>query len=228
MPSYARKHQLQHSLVYHAFSRSSGRKTIFSEPGDFRHFKVLLRDYSLKFSSKIYHWVIMPNHYHLVIEFEPPELISKFMAGLHRAYSHYHHMRHNTVGFLWQGRFKLQPIQKELYLKACGRYVERNPVRGGLVGEACGYAYSSARFYCLGESDGITQTSPVFEDFGNDVKARKTAYKEFLRDFNADEDEYFSNIESPRGDKEFVRRLLKKNGHYLPRRQGRKPPIFVT
>jgi hypothetical protein len=35
MPSCARKHQLQGSLLYHAFSRSSGRNNIFLEPGDF-------------------------------------------------------------------------------------------------------------------------------------------------------------------------------------------------
>ncbi|MFA5351546.1 MAG: transposase [Candidatus Omnitrophota bacterium] len=89
MPSYARKHQLQQSLVYHAFSRSSGRKVIFQEANDFNHFKSLLREYGNRFGSKIYHWAIMPNHYHLVVEFDNPELISKFMAGLHRAYSHY-------------------------------------------------------------------------------------------------------------------------------------------
>jgi putative transposase len=99
----------------------------------------------------------MSNHYHLVIEFEYPELISKFMAGLHRAYSHYHHKLYGTTGFLWQGRFKMQPIQQDLYLKGCGRYIERNPVSAGLVQEAYEYCHSSARFYCLGQEDGLTQ-----------------------------------------------------------------------
>ncbi len=228
MPSYARKHQLQRSLVYHAFSRSNGRNSIFSESEDFEHFKTLLQGYSMKFDSRIYNWVIMPNHYHLVIEFEYPDLISRFMAGLHRAYTHYHHKRYSTVGFLWQGRFKLQPIQKDLYLKSCGRYVERNPVRAKIVAEACEYAHSSARFYCLGEKDGITQPSPCFEDFGKDAVEHQGAYKEFLRTFDSEEDEYFSNMEIPCGDKEFVRRLIKTGEHYLPRRQGRKAAIFLT
>ncbi len=226
MPSYARKHQLQESLVYHAFSRSNERKVIFSEAEDFAHFKTLFHDYSMKFDSKIYHWVIMSNHYHLVIEFDYPELISKFMAGLHRAYSHYHHKRYRSVGFLWQGRFKLQPIQKDLYLKSCGRYVERNPVRAGMVKEACEYAHSSARFYCLGEKDNITHMSPDFEDFGRDANERQEAYKHFLSVFNNEEDGHFSNLEIPRGDKEFMRRLVKTGEHYLPRRQGRKASIW--
>ncbi|MBU0548500.1 MAG: transposase [Candidatus Omnitrophica bacterium] len=191
MPSYARKHQLQQSLVYHAFSRSNGRKVIFQEPRDFDHFKRLLCEYNNRFEARIYHWVIMANHYHLVVEFEYPELISKFMAGLHRAYSHYYHKQYNAVGFLWQGRFKLQPIQKELYLNNCGRYVERNPVRAGMVREACEYEHSSARFYCLGQEDGITRVSPDFKDFGAEVVGRQSAYKEFLKAFVSKEEAYF-------------------------------------
>lgn len=228
MPSYARKHQLQKSLVYHAFSRSNGRKVIFEYPKDFDYFKILLCEYSNRFNPKIYHWVIMPNHYHLVVEFEDPGLISKFMAGLHRAYSHYYHKQYNTVGFLWQGRFKLQPIQKDLYLKNCGRYVERNPVRAGIVTESCKYAHSSARFYCLGQKDGITQVSPDFEDFGKEPVGRQEAYKEFLRAFDSQEEAYFSNIEVPCGEQDFVRRLVKTGTHYFPRRQGRKAAIFVS
>ena len=227
MPSYARKHQLQQSLVYHAFSRSNGRKVIFQESEDFAHFKGLLCEYSKRFESKIYHWVIMPTHYHLVFEFEDPVVISKFMAGLHRAYSHYYHKQYDMVGFLWQGRFKLQPIQKELYLKNCGRYIERNPMRAGIVDDACKYEHSSARFYCLGQKDGITQISPDFEHFGKSSTERQVAYKEFLRFSDSQVEVNFSNIEVPCGDQDFLRKLVKVGRHYSPRRQGRKAAIFV-
>lgn len=227
MPSNARKHQLQQSLLYHAFSRSNNRKVIFLEPDDFEHFKKLIYDYSIKFDLKVYHWVIMSNHYHLVIELEFPELISRFMAGLHRAYSHYFHKRYGTTGFLWQGRFKLQPIQRELYLKACGRYVERNPVRAGIVSEACEYPYSSARFYCTGQDDKITQVTPLFGDFGQDIVICRNTYREFLKSFDNEEEKYFSCLEIPCGNKEFLRRLIKKGGHLLPRRKGRKAGVFL-
>ena len=149
------------------------------------------------------------------------------MAGLHRAYSHYCHKQYNAVGFLWQGRFKLQPIQKDLYLKNCGRYVERNPVRAEMAVEAFEYAHSSARFYCLGQEDGITQASPDFEDFGKEATERQVAYKEFLRAFDSKEEAYFSNIEIPCGDQDFLRRLIKVDRHYFPRRRGRKAAVFI-
>lgn len=60
----------------------------------------------------------MSNHYHLALELDKPEEISSFIAGLQRSYSCYHHRTYGTSGFLWQGRFKLQPVQKDIYLPA--------------------------------------------------------------------------------------------------------------
>ena len=133
MPSYAGKHQLSCSLLYHIYSRSNVRQPIFHEARDFSHFMRLLQHYAKAFDMSIYHWVIMSNHYHLLLEILEPEKISHCMAGLGRAYTHYYHKTYSTAGYLWQGRFKLQPIEKESYLLACGRYIERNPVRVGIV-----------------------------------------------------------------------------------------------
>ncbi|MEW6100870.1 MAG: transposase, partial [Candidatus Omnitrophota bacterium] len=85
MPSYARKHQLTRSLLYHVFSRSNARLPIFREPYDFSHFITLLKGYAEAFSLTMYHWVIMSNHYHLLLEIPEPEQISRCMAGIARA-----------------------------------------------------------------------------------------------------------------------------------------------
>lgn len=94
MPSYARKHQLEGALIYHVYSRSHGKVFIFNDAEDFEHFQELLKIYQEKFTARIYHWVIMSNHYHLLLELETPEEISKMMAGLARAYTHYHHRKY--------------------------------------------------------------------------------------------------------------------------------------
>lgn len=160
MPTYARKHQLSNSLIYHIYNRSNARVSIFNHKEDFCCFMDLLRSYSQRFSLKLYHWVIMSNHYHLLLELEEPERISNIMSGLAKAYSCYHHKAYSASGFLWQGRFKSKPVQKEKYLIACGRYIERNPVKAGMVNQAYEYPYSSAIVYCLGKSDRITIEYP--------------------------------------------------------------------
>lgn len=221
MTGTARKHQLERSLSYHVYSRACNRQVIFNQPEDFEYFKRLLREYGELFSCRIYHWVIMSNHYHLVIELLRPEKLSKMMAGLHRAYTCYHHRSYATVGFLWQGRFKMQPIQKELYLMACGRYVERNPVRAGMVGQACEYAHSSARYYCLGVNDDITSPDFCFQALSEDIRRRQEEYREFLMDFDQEKERYFAKLDRPCGDREFIKKLIFQNRHLIPRRKGR-------
>lgn len=228
MPSYARKHQLSNALVYHVFNRSNARVSIFSKEEDFVYFVKLLKEYAQRFDLTIYHWVIMSNHYHLLMEIETPEDISAFMAGLNRAYTHYYHKTYETSGFLWQGRFKSQPVQKEKYMLACGRYIERNPVRAGLVLEAVDYSYSSARFYCLGKADSITVQDPLYPEFGSDVKQRQINYTKFLHNFDTEEEKTFANLENPLGDKEFLRRLIRESGRYIPRRRGRLTERIVA
>lgn len=228
MPTYARKYQLGLSLIYHTYNRSNGRMPIFKSKEDFIHFMGLLKRYALRFGLKIYHWVIMSNHYHLLFELEEPKRISRIMAGLSKAYSCYHHNIYSTAGFLWQGRFKLQPVQKDNYLVACGRYIERNPVRAGMINEAHEYPYSSARFYCLGGNDGITVEDPAFLTFGANLISRRNAYIEFLRKFDVEEEKSFNNLEQPIGNKEFLRRLIKENGRFTSMRRGRPREIIIA
>jgi putative transposase len=217
---YARRHQLQQSLVYHAYNRSNSKRVIFAEETDCRQFKAILCKYCKKFFIKLYHWVIMPTHYHLLLELPDPEKISSFMAGINLAYTQFYHKRHGTNGYLWQGRFKAQPVQKESYLLSCGRYIERNPVRAGIVPVAFNYPFSSARYYCLGEEDGVTVASPAYEQFGDDLSVRQRAYSTYLRSFDKDAEESFSSLKAPVGNKEFVNMLRLVNGKYLPMRRG--------
>ena len=221
MPSYARKHQLEGALIYHVYNRSHGKVFIFKDQEDFEHFGDLLKIYKEEFRAKIYHWVIMSNHYHLLLELETPERISKMMAGLARAYTHYHHRKYKTSGYLWQGRFKMQAVEKNSYLLACGRYIERNPVRAGLVSLAWDYAYSSCSFYCEGKQDGLTEESLSFGEFGDNQEQRQKAYKEFLKNFDQEEETHFQQFEHPVGNQMFVDRLFKEGFRLRPRHRGR-------
>lgn len=228
MPYYARKHQLSGSFTYHVINRGNKKETVFNGAKEYLYFIKLLKEYSERFDLKIYHWVLMPNHYHLLLEIDEPERISSCMAGLNRSYTCYYHKTYLTSGFLWQGRFKLQPVQKGEYLLACGRYIERNPVRANMVSQAQDYLFSSARFYCLGEQDGITTESPIFGEFGQDINLRRIAYKEFLCNFNNNEEEMFRMLDMPLGSKEFINRIKKDQGRLFPKRSGRPRERIVV
>lgn len=222
MPSYARRHQLSNSLVYHVFNRSNARAFIFQQQEDFTHFIRLLQFYTRKLNLKVYHWVIMSNHYHLLIELDQPSMLSRFMAGLNRAYTHYYHKVYKSSGLLWQGRFKSQPVQKENYMLACGRYIERNPLAASIVGvsQASDYPYSSAKFYCFGVLDALTTPGQPYLGLGDNDLERQFKYKQFLQSFDQEEEKLFTNLEIPAGNTEFIKRLVREGGRLIPRRAG--------
>ena len=194
---------------------------MFHNTEDYQRFIRILCRYAKGNKLRIYHWVLMSNHYHLLLELEEPEKLSSIMAGIGRTYVHYHHKTHESVGHLWQDRFKSQAIEKERYLLSCGRYIERNPVKAGIIDSPEDYPYGSAAYYVLGKEDGLTQEDPLFRPFGNQLSQRRERYKEFIRAFDQEEEELFERLESPRGSREFVNRLVRKKGLYLPRKMGR-------
>ena len=221
MPSTARRHQLQTSLLYHVINRGTARQDLFHEAADYEYFKTLLVTYAETRRLSIYHWVLMTNNYHLCLELEDSARLSRVMAGIQRAYVHYHHRKYESSGFLFQGRFKSQPIQKERYLLACGRYIEQNPVTAKLVSRAEAYPHSSAQFYVEGIADGLTSESPLYATFGGTSEERKLGYREFLQHILEDEQREFSDVSQPRGDARFVSRLVMRRGRLVARRRGR-------
>ena len=179
----------------------------------------------MRWGLVIYHWVLMANHFHLLIEITDPRLLPKIMAGMLRSYTAYHHKKYSECGYLWQGRYKSQPIEKETYLLACGRYIERNPVRAGMSKSAWEYPYSSGRHYVLGIRDKITSPNPCMEDFGKTEEQRRVMWRDFLGKFSYEEEGAFDNIEKPVGSQIFRQKLYKEGYRYWPRRQGRNQNI---
>ncbi len=225
MPTHARCHQLQKSLLLHVFSRGHNRQIVFKEREDYDHFLKLIERYKARYGLVIYHWVLMPNHFHLLMEIADPRLLPKIMAGMLRSYTTYHHQKYSACGYLWQGRYKSQPIEKENYLLACGRYIERNPVRAGGTEAAWMYPYSSAQQNALGIKDGITSPNPCMENFGATEERRRLGWQDFLRKFSYEEEREFDSIEKPVGSEIFRQKIFKEGYRYQPRRQGRRQNI---
>lgn len=66
------------------------------------------------------------------------------MHWLLTTHGHRHHLGRETCGRVWQGRFKAFPIQRDVHLLTAMRYVERNPLRAGLVRNAEDWACVNA------------------------------------------------------------------------------------
>jgi putative transposase len=112
-----------------------GRTTFFDKPGAYTPLENILTEAWERSAMRLLSYVIMPNHWHLVVWPEADGALSTYVQWLtvphvRRWHAHYHS---KGTGPIYQGRFKSFPVQEEdHYLTVC-RYVERNPLRANRV-----------------------------------------------------------------------------------------------
>jgi REP element-mobilizing transposase RayT len=128
-------------------NRGHNREAVFADADDCRYFLDLLERYKKRFPLRIFHYCLLTNHFHLLVQMPTAQALSACLAGLLRSYVHYFNRRHGFVGHLWQGRFKSPAVEVEAYFLSCARYIERNPVAAGLVTLPWKYEWSSCRAY---------------------------------------------------------------------------------
>lgn len=162
----------------------------------------------------------MSNHFHIVIELPRPEDLSNLMARWLGGYSRYYSKRHDYPGHVWQERFKSQPIQKEMYLLKCGRYVERNPYRAHIAEKPWDYEWSSCRYYVNGFNDNLTDEDLFYRGMGINPEERRKFYMNWLME---GEDTGFKGAMSCSGDKQFTSRLRYYKGRLIAKRKGMSP-----
>jgi putative transposase len=90
-------------------------------------------------------WCIMSNHWHLVLWPERDGDLTAFVRHLTMTHARRWKHAHNAVGHghLYQGRFKSFPVQEDEHLLTVLRYVERNPLRAGMVKRAQDWPWGS-------------------------------------------------------------------------------------
>ena len=133
-------------VIYHVINRANGRLQIFSKPEDYILFEKLLTEAKALTDMRIFGYVLMPNHWHLVLNPRNDSDLGLFMHRLTNAHTRQVHTRTKTVGsgHLYQGRYKSFIVEKDRYFLALINYVERNPVRAKLVRQCENWQWGSA------------------------------------------------------------------------------------
>jgi len=159
MPRTARASRA--GICYHVMNRGNARATVFFDEEDYLRFLDLLRRAKERLPTRVLAYCLMPNHFHLVIRpFQDGDL-GVWMQWLLTSHVRWHQRRHRTTGRIWQGRFKAFPIQSDVHLLTVMRYVERNPLRAGLVDKAAAWPWSSLDTRGRDLEGGLLSASPV-------------------------------------------------------------------
>lgn len=113
---------------YHVTSRGIERRNIYRDDRDRQHWLDLLAQAKEMFRCRVHGYVLLPNHFHVMIETLEANL-GRAMHWLNTSYTVWFNKRHERVGPLFQGRYKAIVLEEEAWGLELSRYIHLNPVR---------------------------------------------------------------------------------------------------
>src|SRR5258706_3285264 len=168
------------AALYHLTSRGNERRNIFRSDRDRKAFLTFLGAAARRFGWSVTAWVLMTNHYHLVVQTHKPNL-SRGMHWLNSVYAGWFNRVHKRRGHLFEGRFKAFLIDKETYFAEVLRYVVLNPVRASMVERPEDYKWSSYRATGgLDKAPDWLDVDAALLSFGGDMETGHANYLEFV------------------------------------------------
>jgi len=148
-------------FLYHVLNRGNGRSDVFHKDGDFLAFVNLMQDAQDRMPMRVLGYCLMTNHFHLILWPHNDGDLSRWMQWLMTSHVRRYHRHYGGSGHVWQGRFKAFPIQNDEHYLTVLRYVERNPLRGGITKRSQDWEWSSLRPTRRSGPQGLLTDGPV-------------------------------------------------------------------
>ncbi len=201
------------NLPYHITQRGNYRQDIFQDNEDRLNYLSWINDYIKKYKLSIFAYCLMDNHVHFIVIPREEDSLAKVFSISHMRYSQYFNKKKKASGHLWQGRF-YSCVLDEDYLLAALRYVERNPVRAGIVRKPWRWKWSSAGVH-VGQGDGVIN----LENITTLIDTTAEEWKEYI-DSDENEEEVkdirkHTLLGRPLETKDFIAKLGKRIGRVL-------------
>ncbi|MFH1441857.1 MAG: transposase [Candidatus Omnitrophota bacterium] len=160
--------------------RGNNKQNVFNNDNDKLYYWHTLKELKEKNKINIFHYCIMDNHVHLIVWISCVSNLPKFMKQLSLLYFNYYKKRYGYWGHICQGRYKNNVIETAGYLLHCGKYIELNPVRAGIVNLPQDYIFSSYKYYSFGHPDDLISENPVFLGLADNYLERQKQYIKFV------------------------------------------------
>jgi putative transposase len=168
------------NYTHHVIHRGNNRQDIFLNDDDSAYFLALLGKALKDFSCDLNAYVLMGNHFHLLITPQTSKALPLMMQAIGRDYARYFNKRYNRTGTIWEGRYRSSIIDTDRYLLACMVYLDLNPVRAGLVRAAGDYSLSSYHHYAGNQVNTMVSPTQSYWALGNTPFAREAAYRDLV------------------------------------------------
>lgn len=130
-------------VAAHIRQRGNNRAPCFQRDSDYLLYLLHLRELSERHGCEVHAYCLMTNHVHLLLTPSTSQACTCLMRDLGQRYVQYFNRRYGRTGTLWEGRFRSCMAIGAMYVLACYRYIERNPVQAGMVDRPLAYPWSS-------------------------------------------------------------------------------------
>lgn len=146
MPSGLMRFQRAESLHFITFS-CFHRLPLLQAPGAWETVEAVLEQTRARHAARVYAYVLMPEHIHLLVNEPPLILLAQFLKAVKQRTSRkLRGVRHK----FWQDRYYDSNVRGEKARSEVIRYIHRNPVERGLVDKPEEWPWSSFRHYATG------------------------------------------------------------------------------
>ena len=195
---------------YHVTSRGNLKQNIYFEDSDREKYLAILGRIKERYCCIIHAYVLMDNHFHLLIE-TPRANLHQLMQNLNTSYTVFINRKYHRSGHLFQGRYKAIIVDKDMYLLALSRYIHLNPVRAGVVRSPDQYRWTSYEEYVGHRVLGVVNTWDTLSHFSGDPAKAVAQYKSFVESGIEGTDSPFKDLRAGivLGREDFVEEKLK-------------------
>lgn len=215
-------------LPHHIIQRGNNSAEIFVDGQDRQIMLDLLREMARRFDVDVHAYVLMPNHFHLLLTPRTEQGLPQFMQAVGRSYVRYFNNRHGRSGTLWEGRYRGTVLQAEDWLIPAMVFLDLSPVRAGLVQKAGDWPWSSYGASAGLRNDGLVSPHTMFWTLGNTPFARDAAYVSAVEaGLSSDAQERIDHAAVrgwALGSDDFIEKLQQKTERRISRQRAGRPP----
>ena len=168
------------NLPHYVLHRGNNRQTVFVDADDYQTFVDLLQQLAQTHLVAVHAFVLMPDHFQLLVTPQTEQGLPQLMQALGRAYVRYFNARHARTGTLWEGRYRSTVVEPTAPLLQCIIYMDASPQHAGLVVQAADYPWSSCTHHLGAQNIPWLRDPAAFWALGNTPFAREAAYADLV------------------------------------------------
>lgn len=174
---------------HHVLQRGHNKQVVFYRENDYKYYLDNLLEAKQLFDIKVYAYCLMTNHVHFLLNpGDQVEQLGRFMKFIAGRQTRYLNRLEKRTGTLWEGRYKSSPVESEMYLMACCRYIEQNPVRAKMVEDPGDYEWSSYQEKTGLRKNRLVDPDPFYESLGKNIHLRQSRYQDFIQQSENDKE----------------------------------------